>query len=394
MVVFLLDALRPNFPPTKYIDYPYSYKLHERTTLPPPVGSIAEVQTLLQDDFAKEATSIAKAEDTKKSEKVLSREEGEVDETLPKPLTSALWTPGLDSLDKTTTSERRGVRQLESGGAVSNEDDVGDEPDGGCETESLEDVKKVNATLKRELAAVRKRCYEMDRNEDQQRLKQRKLLEQLQATVDVVVPPAHHMEERFQSQREQLREEQEDAIKATMYTQMDGAEAFKFREAQLRDFQLLKSYEDALYEKDRRRHEDQVRRQLERKDEARRDQQLKFKQAQRDAREFRTAAELAEVTPLKEVTTQPRTTTLVPLPQPNTGAIRPPPPRGASLSAPARPVGGLWAITRTGVKPVGLPTGAPPPSTPRSVPAPAVQPTQVAAPAPAFLPGAPPSKSV
>ena len=403
VIVFILNALRPNFPPTKYSGYPYSYKLHERTALPPPVGSIAEVETALPDsDAKKDATPIAEAEATEKSEKTLTREEGEVDETLPKPLTSALWTPGLDSLDKTTIPARRGVRQLEGGSAVSNEEDDGVEDDDAAGL-SLDDVKKVNVQLKIELAAVRKRCHEMEEKEDQQRMKQRKILAELQATVDVVVPPVDHMEERFQHQREQLREEHDDAIKSTMYSQMSESEAYRLRATQLRNFQLLKSYEDALYEQDKRRKEDQIRRQLERKDEAEREQQLKFKKAQRDAREFRTAAELAEVTPLKEVATQPRTTMLIPPPQPeNSGVVLFPAPRGASRAAPARaPTAFQLKKMREQAAVSGIaqrPRGANPKgqgwdyAQGRWIPGvkPAL-PTQTAVtPAPAFLPGAPP----
>ena len=72
---------------------------------------------------------------------------------------------------------------------------------------------------------------------------------------------------------------------------------------QERDFKLLKTYEDALDQKDRARKESQVRRQAERKDEARREQQEKFKKAQNDAREFITASSLVTeavvVTPAK-----------------------------------------------------------------------------------------------
>ena len=192
VVVYILEALDRCFPTENYQNYPFSYTLSKRTKLPPPVGNVSEVD-VDEEGMLGEALLTVQGTQTQSESRADGVELKDDGDASFRPLNSARWRPGLDSLgerhklgQKNKNLKKRGATilvktdkdvdaevspEITEKSAITNTLDVEEyEPD-------LEAQKMINEELRHELKTLRQKMTAMEDAEDAVRLKQQRLIQ-------------------------------------------------------------------------------------------------------------------------------------------------------------------------------------------------------------------------
>ena len=101
--------------------------------------------------------------------------------------------------------------------------------------------------------------------------------------------------QRFAAQRQRLIDEQDDAVRQSLYAQMDMYDDKRQTLQESRDLELLQSWEASIRKKADNRRSSQIKKQLEAKAKAKLDQEAAFRKAQDELREFKNPVPAAEV---------------------------------------------------------------------------------------------------